>query len=432
MEDFYKSTANSHFGQDKLVDVETRDARKSINKNNSLYLPYNQYGPVLTAPNELPSNSSILKYKVPRMGLWSGISMSVVCRTSDVNMVMAPSPFSALFSRIELRTKSDLICTVHPQAILDYDRNVKGWKQRNNTGLYSAYNPVVANREFQVTCFIPFNITSHPSAYLDTRVVEEMEVHMFVHPQGRQRMFTQEGVDAGTFQEFKPTFHFWLNAAPAKPYTKRLAFSTFVEPLLIMKDKNSYPGSTERVPITCPYPIFKTVINVFNDKHIDPPAASNEGKGWAEITDLNESSNHQLWRLRLMDGSREIWTLNQSDLYNHMTESDEAITVAGQGFNDNYDPTFSGLDARTFVRQYVLTFQMSDVGRLHEMNHNIYRAYQQLGFLAPSQLTDPTLEFQATNINTVPVDYAVSVMHYYHVDVNVDPNRGKITTSMST
>lgn len=133
-----------------------------------------------------------------------------------------------------------------------------------------------------------------------------------------------------------------------------------------------------------------------------------------------------------MDGSREIWTLNQSDLYNHMTESDEAITVAGQGFNDNYDPTFSGLDARTFVRQYVLTFQMSDVGRLHEMNHNIYRAYQQLGFLAPSQLTDPTLEFQATNINTVPVDYAVSVMHYYHVDVNVDPNRGKITTSMST
>jgi hypothetical protein len=385
---------------------------------------------------ELLKSPQAFRWKIPRQGILQKITFAVYVNIPNASVDVALVTLGSLLNRIEIRSKSTVLFTIHNETLMDFKVNLQTFREGFDADVGYAIKPGVPSGNAYWGCyFLPFPIFCHPDYFLDTKFVEDLEMHAFV---GFPVSHLTNDTYSDVFRFLEPRFHFLETTMTVQRnrftnYGVKKVWDCFLEPphLFTFPDSAGYGAdgtfNTQEIKLTCPYNIYKTVIYMVPEgAYLGAPTGS-LGVGALKAPPPETVTPHGVV---VQDGNVEYFNLpTKGDWVEHMVANGELGGPPESGLHSSVAGNH-GYDDNTPYFQYSLGYSP-----LHNYQtrpgHIIQRGYEHMGFLPLHAMSDPILKITARRNDNGTNDLAYVIMHYYHKFLHVNPDTGKVDTSVA-
>lgn len=427
MDTLNKFTSDSTFHKKRVESVDTvSPLQTTLPSTTGLYTPVNDIdgipvGTDTTAVAGGLSNGEIHTWKLPRLGILRKLEFAMDLNKNTSGNYDVILPFMQYFERIELRTRSSIIGTIYPENILDYYRSISTDILHNYpVGTYKKRAGNQYSGQFVTT--LPFAPFIDGSMFLNTKYVEDLELHVFFHENLSTRVFNIENGNRRIYN-FRPRYSFMLSTETVERnqftnYGTKLGFSCYREPRNTITTVGGLEKELFNIPLTCNYPVYKIIINVFLTSNRDSGLHYRVSAG--DPGPLGAS---------IVDGERVILSYNPQQLVCHMADFNERVGLTTMGRDTFVDANdYLGRDTVTQKSQWVINFGYGD---LRNETKNIYkRGFKVQGFLPLADFTGPKLQLLMNTGLLGSKSYDIEILHMYYHNMTINSNTASVSTDI--
>lgn len=378
-------------------------------------------------------NPKVQKFKIPRYGLMESLFIEIDFTLLNAGRLVNNIPAAQVFQRIELRSKDRVIATVYPNQVIEFAKDLSeiGGGVEQTSVLHMRRNNIVWPPDVisKLIMPLPFAVCGRSDYFLDTRWVEDLELHWFPwNIEGAGDVLDR--VSDSNFSKFNMRFYAqFMTDHKKKTFPRFLGYGTKL--LWDVFDEKRFDFTITNtlnviqpfeMSISCPYPIWKMTFML---------ESSLSRTNHTSFTHQEVLRKLDFDTIEILDGNNILQSFSGMQLRLEMSSrgtsftSADAATTVHTGFSD-----MSGL--------YLLTvyFNENNSNRQNPIVRKDYTqsqdGYDLAGFFVPSMFSNPRVRFNM--LSTFPgistLNWSIYTVMYYHKFMSVDPKTGRITNEI--